>query len=211
MLPFDAAYAHVGGSPAALTDISSLGVRDMNEFYNGSTYSRISSRESPHNVYTSMSSLLALETSKGWTTSTFTGFPRKQDSPVKTPTASAIQFNIAGPDMIVNYQYTAATNSYLRNEAGAPMVDANTNKQLNPKVVIGIIVPWTDGPIDASGAYYTNYSDIGTGQAYVFQDGTVSIGTWSKTSPSSQIQFLDLSRKTNSTKCRTNLDNSSWL
>lgn len=190
LLPFDAAYAHVGGSPTALTEIQTLGVKDMNEFYYGNTFTRISSREAPHNVYTSMSSLLALETSKGWTTSKFTGFPRKADSPSKTPTATSIQFNIAGSDMKVNYQYNSKNNNYLRSEGGAPMIDANTNQQLSPKVVIAMVVPWTDGPLDSSGAYYTDYSDIGSGEAYVFQDGTVTTGTWSKPSQSSQIQFL---------------------
>jgi hypothetical protein len=69
------------------------------------------------------------------------------------------------------------------------MVDANTGGQLEPKVVIAIVVPWTNGPIDASGAYYTDYSDVGSGTAYVFQDGTVTQGVWSKPTQTSQIQF----------------------
>jgi hypothetical protein len=189
LLPFDAAYAHVGGSPDALSEITSLNVKDMNEFYYGSTYTRISSREAPHNVYTSMSNLLSLEQSKGWTSSNFTGFPRKADSPSKSPTTTDINFNMSSSDMAVNYQYDPTLNSYKRSEGGAPMIDANTNQQLEPKVVIAIVVPWTDGPLDASGAYYTDYSDIGSGTAYVFQDGTVTQGVWDKSSQSSQIQF----------------------
>jgi hypothetical protein len=189
LLPFNAAYAHVGGSPAALSQITADNVRDMNEFYFGSYYTRITTREAPHNVYTSLNELSTLETSQGWTSSTFTGFPRKADSPAKTPTATSITLNPSNSDMESNYTYNAKTNSYERNEAGAAMVDANTNLQLNPKVVIGMVVPWTDGALDSSNAYYTDYSDIGSGAVYVFQDGTATQGTWEKASATGQIEF----------------------
>jgi len=193
LLPFDAGYAHVGGSPAALSEIQDLNVRDMNQFYNGSYYTRISSRQAPHNVYTSMAQLSALEQSKGWTTSNFVGFPRKSDSPSKQPTATTINMNPSNSQMAVNYTYDPTKNSYKRSEAGAPMIDANTGQQLEPKVVIAIIVPWTDGALDSSGAYYTDYSDIGSGAVYVFQDGTVTQGTWTKSTQTSQIQFNNAS------------------
>jgi hypothetical protein len=189
MLPFDAGYAHVGGSPAALTQIQTDNVRDLDEFYNGSYYTRISSREAPHNVYTSLAELESLETSKGYTASNFTGLPRKPDQPSKTPTATSIDFNIAGPDMEVHYDYNAKNNSYLRSEAGTPMMDASTNTQLDPKVVIGMIVPWTQGAADGIGAYYSDYSDVGSGTAYIFQDGTVTQATWNKPAATSQLTF----------------------
>ena len=196
LLPFDASYAHVGGSPTALSDIQSENVRDMNQFYNGNSYTRISSRQAPHNVYTSMANLISLEKSKGWTTSNFVGFPRKKDDPSKKPTATTINLNPSNSDMAVNYTYDPTHNSYKRSEGGAPMVDANTGQQLEPKVVIAIIVPWTDGPLDASGAYYTEYSDIGSGTAYVFQDGVMTQGVWNKPSPTSQITFKTASGST---------------
>jgi hypothetical protein len=189
LLPFDAGYAHVGGSPAALSEITADNVRDMNQFSYGSTYTRISSRAAPHNVYTSMANLNALEQSKGWGTSNFVGFPRKSDQPSKTPTATAININPDGPDMDVQYQYNPKLDSYARSEAGAPMIDANTGQQLEPKVVIAMLVPWVDGPLDSSGAYYTQYSDIGTSTAYIFQDGIMTQGVWVKSSPSSQLEF----------------------
>ncbi|HUC87678.1 MAG TPA: DUF3048 domain-containing protein [Candidatus Binatia bacterium] len=189
LLPFDAGYAHVGGSPTALSEITSDNVRDMNQFYFSNSYTRISSREAPHNVYTSLNSLSTLEQSQGWTTSSFTGFPRKADDPSKTPTATNINFNPSNSDMAVNYVYDPSVNSYKRSEGGTPMVDANSNQQLQPNVVIAMVVPWTDGALDSSDAYYTDYSDIGSGAVYVFQDGTVTQGTWEKASTTSQLEF----------------------
>jgi len=191
LLPYDAGYAHVGGSPTALSEIQSLNVKDLNQFYNSSAYQRISSRAAPHNVYTSTPSLLSLESSKGWTKSDFTGFPRKADSPNKAPNASKITLNIAGSDMNVQYQYNPTKNHYLRSEGGSPMIDAGNNQQISPKVVIAMVVPWTDGALDSSNAYYTVYSDVGSGTADIFQDGVVYPGTWTKTSQNSKIQFTN--------------------
>jgi hypothetical protein len=186
---FDGSYAHVGGSPDALADITSWGTKDLNEFYNGSSYHRISTRPAPHNVYTSIADLNQLEQSKGFTSTNFTGFPRKKAVPSAKPTATNIGLNPSYAQYNASYLYDAATNSYNRSEDGTPMIDANNNKQISPNVVIAIVVPESQGALDASGAYYSDYNVIGSGSAYVFQDGLVTTGQWSKTSNSSQIMF----------------------
>ena len=143
----------------------------------------------PHNVYTSLSTLLELEASKGWTSSKFNGFPRKPDAPAKTPSVTSISFNPSYSAYEVQYSYNSANNSYERSVGGSPQIDANTNQQLSPKVVIGMVVPWSQGSLDSSDAYYSVYQVIGSGTAYVFQDGTVTVGQWTKTSPTAQISF----------------------
>jgi Protein of unknown function (DUF3048) N-terminal domain/Protein of unknown function (DUF3048) C-terminal domain len=190
-LGFDAAYAHVGGSPEALSDISAWHVRDMNEFYYGNNFHRISSRVAPHNMYTSMSELRAIEKQNGWTTSHFTGFERKKPQPTTTPTASTIDFTISWSDYYVHYKYDPATNSYLRWEGGAPHIDATSGKQLKPNVVIGLVMPYS---LESDG-YHSDYNTIGSGKAYIFQDGTATIGTWHKASRSSNFTFTDTSGK----------------
>lgn len=194
-LGFDASMAHVGGSPDALTDVTTWNVKDLNEFYNGNSYHRISTREAPHNVYTSIADLNQLEQKKGFTTANFTGFPRKKDAPAKTPTAGNITMNISGPDYSVNYVYVPSSDNYNRSEGGAAMIDANTNKQISPKVVVAIVLPLTQGALDSSGAYYSDYNVLGSGSAYIFQDGSVTQGTWTKTSNTSQISFTDSNGK----------------
>jgi hypothetical protein len=196
-LGFNAGYAHVGGSPDALADIKAWGVRDLDEFANGGSYHRITSRVAPHNVYTPISTLNQLEAGKGYTTSTFTGFVRKPEAPTKTPpTAKTIDLTLSGPVYNAHYDYNAATNAYARSEGGAAQIDANTNQQIAPKVVVAMVVPETQGALDASGAYYSDYNVIGSGPVYVFQDGTVTIGQWTKSSNTAQITFTDASGKT---------------
>jgi hypothetical protein len=211
-LGFDAAYAHVGGSPDALADISSWGVKDMNQFSNGSFYHRINERAAPHNVYTGIDTLNQLEASKGYT-STFTGFTRKKEpskqstshgakpttsstqqtapTTASQPAVTNIDLSLSGYTYDPHYDYNAASNSYNRSEAGQPQVDANTNAQLNPKVVIAIVVPMARGALDSSGAYYSDYNPIGVGTAYIFQDGVLTTGQWNKASNAGALTFTD--------------------
>lgn len=188
LMGFKAAYAHVGGSPDALSDIKSWGIQDLNQFSNAAPYHRISSRPSPHNVYASVVDLANLATQKGYK-STFTGFVRKAAAPAKTPTASTINLNLSSSLYNVQYGYDAASNTYLRSEGGATQTDANTGKQLAPNVVVAMVVPLSAGNKDAQGSSYSNYNVIGSGQVDVFQDGTEITGTWTKTANDAQITF----------------------
>jgi len=209
-LGFDAAYAHVGGSPDALNDISAWGVKDMNQFSNGGFYHRTSDRAAPHNVYTAVATLNQLEANKGYT-STFTGFTRKKDQLYKAPTpatngkpatnndartpANSIDFGLSGYTYDPHYDYNASTNSYDRSEAGQPHVDANGSKRISPKVVVALVVPLSQGALDSSGAYYSNYNVLGSGTAYVFQDGTVTTAQWNKANNNSSLSFTTVDGK----------------
>jgi len=47
---FDAGICHVGGSAAALSEIRNGSYRDLDQFFNSSSYWRASNRYAPHNV-----------------------------------------------------------------------------------------------------------------------------------------------------------------
>lgn len=209
-LGFDAGYAHVGGSPEALQSIKAWGVRDLDQFANAGAYHRISERAAPHNVYTSITALNELETSKGYTNSAYTGFARKnivtlrkqaarnkavtskkpsQKDEASLPGAKTIEIGLSGPLYNVHYDYAADTNSYNRSEGGAPHIDANTTRPINPAVVIAMVMPYS------LNGKYSVYQVIGSGPVFIFQDGVVATGTWTKSSDKSQITFTDAAGK----------------
>lgn len=192
---FDAAIAHVGGSPEALQDMKDWNVKDLDQFYNGSYYQRITARYAPHNVYTSIAQLNQLEASKGYGAVQFTGFARKVDQPIKTPTASSIDLRPSSGNLYeVHYDYVAASNNYKRSEDNAPHMEVDANgvqTQITPKVVVALIM---HQGIEADGEH-TSYATIGSGQAYVFQDGEVTTGNWTKASNTAQIVLTDASSK----------------
>jgi hypothetical protein len=190
-LGFDATYAHVGGSPEALQQVKNDNVKDLDQSYNAAAYERVSDRYSPHNVFTSMAKLSALEQSKGYGKSKFTSFPRKKEKASETPTASTINLAISSVRYNVQYAYDKASNSYLRTMGGTPHTDATTSKQIMPKVVIAMVMNYGI----ASDGKHSVYNTIGNGQVYIFQDGGVTEGTWQKTEKSSQITFTDAAGK----------------
>lgn len=188
-LGFNAAIAHVGGSPEALANIKAWGVRDLDQFYNSKYYHRVTTRVAPHNVYTGVPTLLELQNAKGFAVTPFTGFARKTAAPLKTPSVNTINLTLSGPVYNVSYAYDATTNSYKRSEGGAPHNDAESGAQLSPKVVIAMVMPYSI----ASDGKHSVYGVIGSGPVYIFQDGGVTTGTWTKASNNEQLSFTDAS------------------
>lgn len=186
-LTFDASLAHVGGSPDALSQIKSLGVKDLDQFYNSNSYQRVSSRYAPHNVYSSMSNLDSLNQKKGYTESKFTSWPRKTDKPAAATkiTARSIDFAVSGFLYSPHYDYDTATNAYLRSEGGQPHKDERSGAQLAPKVLIALVLNYSV----ASDGIHSIYATTGSGHMYIFQDGQVAEGTWQKADRNSPYTF----------------------
>ena len=103
----------------------------------------------------------------------------------------------------VHYDYNVETNTYDRSyESGVPhQVYACTAEnlgeknpedvcslvQISPSVVVAMVVKENK----ASDNYHEDIATIGSGKAYIFQNGTVVTGTWNKDSKNDQIKFLD--------------------
>lgn len=189
-LGFDAAYAHVGGSPEALQQIKNDDVKDMDQSYNAKYFERVTDRYAPHNVFTSIAQLSELEQSKGYGKSNFTSFQRKKEKPSQAPTAKNIALNISSTYYNVQYTYDPATNTYLRVLGGKPHVDT-AGKQAAPKVVVAMVMNYSI----ASDGKHSVYNTVGNGQVFIFQDGGVTQGTWEKTAKNKQIAFTDAAGK----------------
>ena len=103
----------------------------------------------------------------------------------------------------VRYNYDSASNTYLRSYASGASHDiyacpegdlGEKNpedncalKQLAPSVVVAMIV----SERRASDNYHEDITTIGTGDAYIFQNGIAIKGTWQKASAAEQIKFFD--------------------
>ncbi|MFZ1249054.1 MAG: DUF3048 domain-containing protein [Candidatus Saccharimonadales bacterium] len=212
---FDCALAHAGGSPEALSNIRAWGTKDLDQFSNSGPYQRISSRYAPHNLYSSIAKLNELEASKGFGAANFTGFTRKTDTPYQAPAApqatakptktpakpqdtrtpaSVIDVAISSGAFNSHLEYDTKSNSYLRSQAGAPhmVVDAaGAQKQLNPKNVVALVMEYGLEADDS----HSRYTVTGTGQAFIFLDGTVTTATWSKAETNAPLQLLDAAGK----------------
>lgn len=188
---FNASVAHVGGSAAALKEVRNGSYRDIDQFFNAGTYWRATDRYAPHNVYTSFERIDALNAKKGYTSSAFTGFTRKDSTASTAPNASTINVTISSATYNSSYIYNATTNTYDRSVGGKPQLDRESG-QVSPRVVIAMRV--TQSTVMEDG-YRESINAVGTGQAYIFQDGTVQEVTWRKPSRTAQITFSDAEGK----------------
>lgn len=184
-MSFDCSLAHVGGSPEALQNIRDWGTKDLDQFSNAGAYWRIRERYAPHNVYTSIQKLHEVESAKGYGTSTFTPLVRKKDSAAAIPNAASIDLNISSGNYNTHYDYDAASNSYKRSQGGGPHMirrGDGSEVQLQPKVVVALIMSY-----GVAADKHSQYGTTGSGTAYVFQDGTVTEGIWSKADVKSNL------------------------
>ena len=183
--PYDASVAHVGGSYFALQEIRNGNYRDIDQFFNSDTYWRADDRYAPHNVYTNFEKLDALNASKGYTTSNPIGIARADSVASKTPNATNIAIDISSPTYNSSYIYEAASNTYLRSQAGAPHNDREKG-QIRTRVVVVIK---TDMNAVMQDGIREDYRTTGTGEAHIFQDGIVKKATWHKQDRDHQMFF----------------------
>lgn len=120
----------------------------------------------------------------------FTQWKFADGKPASSPTATDISFEFwsGKPDYNAEWKYDSSNNQYLRFTGGQPHLDLDTNTQLSAKNVVIIFAKET-GPVDKN--LHLFYTTIGTGQALVFQNGTVIQGTWSKDSAMGRTKVMD--------------------
>ncbi len=185
--PYDASMAHIGGSAKALKMIRSGDYRDIDQFFNASTYWRATDRYAPHNVYTSFERLDALNKRRNYTSSHPKTFEREDEKPVKSPDATNISVHISSALFDSSYVYDAENNRYIRSQAGAQHKDREKGL-ITPKVVIALKV---DEETVMEETARQSIKTTGTGEAVIFQNGTAIDATWQRGSKADQLTFTD--------------------
>ena len=194
-----AVYAHSGGSPQALATLRSQGsgqlVYNADEFRWGGSFHRITTRFSPHNLYTTGKQLRGIATAQGardgaiawpWTFA--------PDLAIRLrPTGGRLQ--VAYLANSIRYDYDRATNTYLRSVTGEKkQIDAATHQRVAPKNVVIMLISF--GPLnDGSQKHRLEAKVVGTGTAWIATNGTTIKGTWKKTSLTSPTRFFDSAGK----------------
>lgn len=219
--PFDCTVVHAGGSDEALSAINLGGQRNLDEDY-AYMWREQGSGRLWNNLFTSPAKLLEFNTSKGYTSSSPSAFPRltpdaattaatelnqclnNPECEAATPTANRISINF-GQYLNYNtrYTYDFAANRYLRAyQSGEAHVayrcpsnldmpntatDCGNPVQVAPSAVVAMMVQEST----MSDNYHEQIATLSSGKAYIFQNGSVITGTWSKTSQKNQIIFKD--------------------
>ena len=163
------------------------------ETSNVKSFSRLTPEES-HNAWVKDTAVNPLDITK----------PAEGDTSETAAKVSEINLAFNGAlNYSVVYNYDANSNTYLRSYAsGLPhevyecssedMGKASPEQvcnltQVAPSVVIAMVVRESL----ASDNYHEDITTTGNGTAFIFQNGNVIEGTWSKATPADQIKFFD--------------------
>ncbi len=136
----DAIYVHFGWSPQAQSDITKLGVNNINGIYESSTsFWRTKDKYAPHNVATSTEKILEIAKRKGYsTTSTkesvlnYVADEVNLDSKIEA-TKITIPYSYSN---VVEYEYDSTTGRYIRYSRDKKQVDWDTKETVTTKNII---------------------------------------------------------------------------
>ena len=196
-----AMYVHSGGSPQALQTLREQGngqlVWNADEFRWGGSFRRISSRFSPHNLYSTGDQLRALARTLGAKDAPIT-WPWRfaRDAALGwRPVGGRIEL-VYGNVNRITYTYDRKSNRYLRAVTGETrQVDAGTGRRVAPKNVVVMVVrfgPLNDGHPNKK---RLEADIIGSGPAWIATNGVTIKGTWRKTSLTGPTRFFDAAGK----------------
>lgn len=196
VLETGAALAHVGGNEDALDLIPALRVTNLDEFRFPRAYRRIPRPgiAYEHTMFTSTAALRDVTDEHGWGEWAAIAHPAwKEDAPLsQRPGSQIVAIDFSDPLYRVRWLYRRDTNDYARELAGRPDVDAGTGTVLRATTVSIMVVRRVEGRTHIYEDTWT-YDDVGSGPAWVIEDGVVTPATWHKDSRGARLIFTDRS------------------
>jgi len=222
VLEYDALYAHVGGAgncnddtvderAKALCQIDEWRIKDMDQFGISfpTCYRNYDRLDHPvateHTMVCQTDKLFKLAGDRGWTNvdskgvswdKNFEPWKFKDDAKEAdrgiTNTISFVAWKGYEKDYGVQWDYDKTTNTYKKNNGGAPHKDLETDEQLTAKAVV-IQFAKEIGPVDDH--MHLLYNTIGTGTGLLFEDGKAEKITWEKEDRTSRTKFISASGK----------------
>jgi len=190
---YDAFYAHAGGNQDALAEMGDYGIKDLNhatKYFWRDTKGR--SVASEHTLYSSTEKLYAYAQNNKYDigTSGFQAMTFKADAAVPSATPN-LTINFSTASYGVNWQYNATENSYKRFMAGVEHKDRSSGLQITAKNIVIQKVARTLQPHGSYGDQNWVFTNIGSGKAWVVQDGKAIEATWKKASLSDRTKYFD--------------------
>lgn len=222
VLEYDALYNHVGGAgicsdvtvdnrAKALCQIDQYKIKDMDQFGISfpTCYRNYDRLDHPvateHTMACVTDKLIKLAAQRGWTNvdakgvawdKNFKPWKFKDDAGAgdrgASLSASFVAWKGYEKEYGVRWEYDALTNSFKRFNGGVAHTDLENKKQLTAKSVVIMFAKET-GPVDDHA--HLLYTNTGSGNGLLLQDGKVTNITWKKTDWSARTTFFDTNAK----------------
>ena len=208
----DAIYVHHGWSPQAQSDIETLGVNNINGIQESSDdFWRVKDKKSPHNMFTSMASILKIAERKGYATTSNKksvlnyiasdvdlkekyGIAEEQTESTSTENKAINATKIVIPHstlQTVEYDYDENSKTYVRYARGKVQTDYINGENIQTKnIIITMCDNYTLADSEKKGRQ--GLKNIGTFDGYYITNGYAVPIKCEKESRTAQTQYKDL-------------------
>jgi len=175
-----------GGSPAVLDVVRAAGLRQITE-NDTDTLRRRADRRAPHNLYTSTDAVFK-KAGRGSPPPTFSPFLAQGQAYAPAGAAPVTTLSLSpGPDISAGYQWDPPTSTWKRSTDRRPhMLEGGA--QIAPRNVIVQYTPYSSFPADQKVRFP---EVVGSGDALVFANGTMTKAKWTKSAPGTVTTFAD--------------------
>ena len=208
----DPLYMHIGQADStnsntdALGALSKYGIKDLADipgsFNRDHNCEKIKAIE--HCAYSDTQTLLKLAQDKGWvnninstsSVTTISPFLYKEDKAIDINATTSnmankvnINFEQDAATYGVNWNYDITNNTYLRSDSlNKPFLDQISKKQIYTKT---LIIEKTSIVVDNDIKYHKIIKTLGSDDAWIVQDGKVTLATWKKDSLTSRTHYYN--------------------
>lgn len=179
---FNPLYFHAGGSPGAAAYAREIGLSRTNALWDGTAFYRTNDRIAPHNLYTSTQRLLQRERALGKNLNNGTWGGLRFKRPGTLLGARRVSYaRLAFNDYyFAEWRWNPTTGVYRRSMQGESAVERNSGNQITATAIIIRMHQVTR--IAGDDKAREEVEVIGSGTAYILQDGRLTLATWRKTS-----------------------------
>ena len=195
----DAIYVHHGWSPQAQSDITTLGVNNINGIQESSlNFWRVKDKSAPHNLFTSTESILKIADIKGYSkTSNKKSVLNYVSNEVEMPTTAISATSVTIPHsnlQTVKYEYDEQSKTYKRYARNKLQTDYITGEPVTTKnIIITMCRNYTLEDKENKGRQ--GLKNIGTFKGYYITDGKAIEIQCTKNARNEQTVYKDLNGK----------------
>ena len=191
----DAIYVHYGWSPQAQSDITSLGVDNINGIYESEdSFWRVDDKYAPHNAVTSTKNILEIADRKGYRVDkekeNVLNYVVDEVNLEDGEIANTVTIPYSSGN-VVKYEYDEDLKEYVRYSRGEKQVDWDTEKTVTTKNII-IEKARNTTLNDGSGKGRQTLDNIKELDGYYITNGKAIKITCDKTTRSGQTVYKDL-------------------
>jgi hypothetical protein len=176
-------FASSGGNPGVRAELADSTLVEVGHTEYPDLYRRAGNRRAPHNLFTSTSALRQAAAGQGGAPPSLFSYRAPGTPPSTAVPASGVAVNFRAAK--IDYSWTGS--GWARSQNGKAHVDA-AGRQVAPK---NVVVQFVNYGTSAADANSPEAITTGSGDAWIFTEGTLVRGQWSRKNATSVTVFSD--------------------